>query len=193
MTTLLVPLLAACLAVPAAQSAPAPAKPAPPAAASAAPAPSAKPDTVVVKRDTVFLERRSPRAVEYDREFLESKRDHFARMQRNGFGLLMGGIGAAAGGLTLMIIGINQNIAANEDYNSTDPYGYEESSDEGMGLVMVGYISLLASPALITTGIILNRIGNGRRRSYERMLDDKAANHLRLDVGLNSLRLSYTF
>lgn len=199
--------LAACLTAQAAAAAApkATAKPAtPPAPVAESPAPEPAPapapvstvkDTVYVVRDTVFVKQESGRR-DYDLAFLNERRDRFARMQSNGFGLIMTGVATGVGGISLMVIGINRNIAAIEDQEN-DFYGSsDEPSNEGMGMFMLGYLSVLATPAFLVTGIILNRIGNGRRIRYEEMIEehpDNKRSHLRLDVGVNALRLSYTF
>ncbi len=119
---------------------------------------------------------------------LEARRDRFAKMQSNGFGLMMGGVGAGVGGLVLMMVGISEL----ESSQHTDAYGNQTGEPEGILPFFVGYISLLAvCPTLLTTGIILNRVGNHRREAYERMIQDGGST--RLDIGPNGIKLSYTF
>ncbi|HKP94142.1 MAG TPA: hypothetical protein VJ385_00155 [Fibrobacteria bacterium] len=117
------------------------------------------------------------------------RRDHFQKMQNTGFGLMMGGIGCGAGGILLMVTGI---IQMNRD-NRSDEYGNRKSSDKGLGTFLIGYVALGAgAPALITTGIILNRVGNHKRRRFQDRLDGEGG-RLGLGIGPNSLRLSYGF
>jgi hypothetical protein len=122
---------------------------------------------------------------EYSREELERKRNRFESMQKTGFGLTMGGIAAGAGGLILMINGL-ANLETHRD-----SYGDTVTEEPGAGF-WIGYISLVgAFPPLLTTGIILNRIGAHKRQTYERLLE--TASHMRMDVGPDSFRLSFSF
>lgn len=126
---------------------------------------------------------------EYSQADYEERRDKFRRMQENGYHLILGGIGAGVGGLALMVYGINQL----ERRQSMDRYGNDTSGDEGVIPFFVGYISLVAVfPTLLTTGIILNRVGNHRRERYESLLEE-AGSHTQLYIGVNSLRLTYSF
>ena len=115
---------------------------------------------------------------------------HFERMQSTGFGLLMGGIGCGAGGLLLMITGINE-MDRNNHY---DPYtGEQTNSDKGVGTFIVGYIALVVGcPALVTTGIILNRVGNHKKLRAQDEIEESGG-HVDMNIGLNSMRLSYSF
>jgi hypothetical protein len=116
---------------------------------------------------------------------LVARRDAGARLQSTGFGLMMGGVGAGVGGLILII------AAANNMETHRDAYGYE-TTREPPSYITLGVISLVyIFPPLLTTGIIINRIGNHRRVSSERMLDETGGAHLQ--IGPNSLRLSYSF
>ncbi len=156
------------------------------------PVPSAP---IAAKHDTVFIQ--TPAAATHVRKAapladigeMTERRDHFRRMQSTGFGLLMGGIACGAGGILLMTTGLNQ--ANSQHY---DQYGNATgTSDKGFATFMVGYIALVvATPALITTGIILNRVGNSRRRRYQADLDDWDKK-VGVQIGLNSLRLTYNF
>jgi hypothetical protein len=123
-----------------------------------------------------------------DKEYFVNRRDHFRRMQNTGFGLLMGGIGCGAGGILLMVTGINQ-MDRNHGY---DQYGNATRSDKGLGTFIVGYVALLVgTPALVTTGIILNRVGNHKKNRMQQDID--AWQKLGWNVGFNSMRLSYSF
>lgn len=176
-------------------TAPAPVAQAPAPETAPAPAPvSTGKDTVFLVRDTVYVKQESGRP-DHDLAFLNERRDRFARMQSNGFGLIMSGIATGVGGIALMAIGINRNIAANEKIED-DPWSDEVSSDEGMGIFFLGYLSAVATVPLLTVGIILNRIGNGRRIRYENLIEEHPETRkgdLRLDVAPNALKLSYTF
>lgn len=128
---------------------------------------------------------RRHRAANASADELEEKREHFRRMQSTGFGLMMGGIGAGAGGLILMI----SAIASSEKH--TDAYG-NTTYDDPPASFFIGYLSLVAvCPSLLTPGIILNRIGNHKRAQYDRMIEESGGAHL--DIGPNSLRLTYSF
>lgn len=58
---------------------------------------------------------------------LAGKRDHFGRMQKGGFALLMGGIGLAACGVTLMVIGFNENAQAVDEWRNSPAYYREDA------------------------------------------------------------------
>jgi hypothetical protein len=118
-------------------------------------------------------------------EELERKRDRFAGMQKTGFGLMMGGIAAGGGGLILMITSLSSLETRRDSYGNT------HTSEPGAGF-FIGYISFAAAfPTLLATGITLNRIGNHKRQTYERLLEE--AGHTRLDIGPDSFRFSYSF
>jgi hypothetical protein len=118
-------------------------------------------------------------------EELEQRRDRFANMQKTGFGLMMGGIAAGGGGLILMITSISSIES------SRDSYGNTHTNGAGPGF-WIGYFSFVgAFPALLATGITLNRIGSHKRQAYERLLDK--ASHTRLDLGPDSFRFTYSF
>lgn len=154
-----------------AQYAPAP----PPAAASETPPAEAAPER----------RKRPPRGYESDIDWA-ARRERYANMQETGFNLMMGGVACGVGGVALMVYGINRM----EGSRDTDPYGNDTGNPDGLLPFMVGYISVaLGLPALMTTGIILNRIGNHKRAYAEDMLGQGA----RLDIGPNSLKLSYSF
>jgi hypothetical protein len=124
---------------------------------------------------------------EMDLDYLKGRRERFQNMQNTGFGLLMGGIGCAGGGMLLMITGINQAERSNDPYDDNGG-----SSDDGLGMFLIGYLAVIASPGLIIPGIILNRVGNSRKRRYDSMIEDHP-DRVSLNVGINSLSLSYTF
>lgn len=129
---------------------------------------------------------RKPRVRSYDNVDWAARRERFDRMQHTGFNLMMGGVACGAGGVVLMIYA---NSLAKEGRNRSDS-GYQEGVPDGMVPFFVGYISVLVGfPALLTTGIILNRIGNHKRIQAEEMLDSGA----RLDFGPNSFKVSYSF
>lgn len=128
-----------------------------------------------------------PRGYDYGNIDWAARRERFAGMQETGFNLMMGGVGAGAGGVALMIYGVNRMNAERD----SDPYGRNQGSD-GLLPFFVGYIStLVAFPALLTTGIIINRIGNHKRAHAEEMLGGGA--RLRFDLEPDALKLSYSF
>ena len=138
---------------------------------------------VVTAPNSAPRTRRS-RGSELTREEWVTRRDGGRKMQSTGFGLMMGGIGAGVGGVVLMV------SALNNMETRTDAYGYER--DELPGYFTLGFVGLAyLFPPLLTTGIILNRIGNHKRVRAEQMLEETGG--ARLQVGPNSLRLSYSF
>ncbi|MDB5049638.1 MAG: hypothetical protein JWO30_2709 [Fibrobacteres bacterium] len=148
-----------------------------------------------VKKDTVYIQVPAPapsatghaRPAE-DMGYLVERRDRFQRMQNNGFGLLMGGIGAGVGGVLLMVTGANQM----DRNNRVDQYGNETRSGNGETALVIGYLAaVLVAPPLITTGIILNRVGNHKRERFQQDID--AGGRVDLGIGPNSVRLSYSF
>lgn len=156
-----------------AQNAPVPAESAATAAPPAVPAPTRRQHA-----------RRAPSA---DIDWT-ARRERFAQMQETGFNLMMGGVASGVGGVALMVYGINRM----EGSHDSDPYGNDSGSPDGILPFFVGYISVLVGfPALMTTGIILNRIGNHKRIQAEDMLGDTG--QTRLDLGPNSVKLSLSF
>jgi hypothetical protein len=144
-----------------------------PAAATATPAPVAAPRS------------RRIYGSELTQEEWAARRDAGARLQSTGFGLMMGGIGAGVGGMVLIVTALN-NLETH-----TDQYGYKDNG-EPPAYFTFGIISLVyIFPPLLTTGIILNRIGNHRRVRSEQMLEGTGGAHL--EIGPNALRVSYTF
>lgn len=122
---------------------------------------------------------------ELTQEEWAARRDAGARLQSTGFGLMMGGIGAGVGGLVLIVSALN-NMETHRD-----AYGYEETSDPP-AYIELGLISLVyVFPPLLTTGIILNRVGNHRRARAEQMLDETGG--ARLEIAPNGFRVAYTF
>ena len=122
---------------------------------------------------------------ELTQEEWAARRDAGARLQSTGFGLMMGGIGAGVGGLVLIVTALN-NLETHRD-----AYGYETTSEPpsyfGLGVVSLVYVF----PPLLTTGIILNRVGNHRRVRAEQMLDETGG--ARLEIAPNGFRVAYTF
>lgn len=157
------------------------------AAPALAPAPGKAGDSSAAPAGTMAPARPAPAR---DRGYgtpdeLERKRDHFAGMQKTGFGLMMGGIAAGGGGLILMITSLSSLETKH------DAYGDTYTDEPGPGF-FIGYFSfVIGFPAMLATGITLNRIGNHKRQTYERLLDE--AGHTRLDIGPDSFRLTYSF
>ena len=120
-------------------------------------------------------------------DYLKGRRERFQIMQNNGFGLMMGGIGCAGGGILLVATGFNQSSRSSNRYNDNG-----SSGDNGMALFLVGYLAVIASPGLIIPGIILNRVGNSKRRLYQNMIEDHPSK-VSLNMGINSMSLSCTF
>ncbi len=91
------------------------------------------PPAVAPQRDTVQVHERvqnAPRRTrmqELGLPALAGKRDHFGRMQKGGFALLMGGIGLAACGVTLMVIGFNENAQAVDEWRNSPAYYREDA------------------------------------------------------------------
>lgn len=146
-----------------------------------------KPNTSVAGGDSAapaMGATRRHRAVSASGEDVTERRDHYKSMQSTGFGLIMAGVGTGVGGLILMITSLS------DMKTTTDQYGYQTTEEPGAGF-FIGYLSLaLACPTFLTTGIIINRVGNHKRARYQRMIDE---GETRLDVGPNSMRLTYSF
>lgn len=156
--------------------------------AQSAPVPAESAATVAPPAEPATARRpRARRAPSADIDW-GARRERFAQMQETGFNLMMGGVACGVGGVALMVYGINRM----EGSHNSDPYGNDTGSPDGILPFFIGYISVVAGlPALMTTGIILNRIGNHKRQQAEEMLGTDSG--ARLDLGPNSLKLSYSF
>ncbi len=108
--------------------------------------------------------------VEVRKTMYERKVVSFKRMKSTGVGLTIGGA-------ILTVVGTA--LLANSDYLSSsydDDYGYGygndyESSNDGAGQFILGYVSVVAGVTSTAGGIVLWSIGSRKTKQYQQKLD----------------------
>ncbi len=173
------------------------------AAPDSVPLSAQKPDTVNVTQDSIPLSVKQPDTIyvvvppsgniqqtqpyqnssgrysRYDRftiKELQYRQYRAQRMQNTGFNLLISGITIGTASILLMAT------------NSI------ESEDAGeFTRFFIGYIGIVvATPPLVSLGIVFNRIGASKKRRYNNVLTDRQR-QLSFDIYPNKMQLSFHF
>ena len=104
---------------------------------------------------------------ESKKSLYERKVISFTKMKKTGMNLTFGGALLTAGGVALMINGVERM----DGYNS-----YNSNSNAGDGEFFLGYAAFLIGGSATTGGIVLWAIGGSKKKSYQRKLNSLSFN-----------------